>query len=119
MQWFEPQVDREKIKADLLASNRGDVEGLELKLGATDQWVIVLKDATHPGSFRLQHYDVYGVSAHQVCASWQACLDEAIDQGYWVADRGSLDRLSKTSQWREGMAALFAREQAERERSEG
>ena len=78
---------------------------------ATDQDnALVLPDASNPGKYRSSQYDKHGLYTHETFATADAALAQLIKDGFTEHAPGSMDELSQTETWRQGMEAAFQRQ---------
>lgn len=94
----------DKTKQALLAANDGSPLGLEIKKPDSNRHALILPDATQPGKYRYSAYDEGGFYTHSTHDTADKALDEAIKEGFTEHAPGSLDRLSQTEAWSQGMA---------------
>lgn len=98
----------DKTKQSLLAANDGSPLGLEIKKPDSNRHALILPDATQPGKYRYSAYDEGGFYTHSTHDTADKALDEAIKEGFTEHAPGSLDRLSQTEAWAQGMARADA-----------
>ncbi|NCC29569.1 MAG: hypothetical protein EOM22_15875 [Gammaproteobacteria bacterium] len=96
----------ENTKARLLDVRGGNLIGLELKSASSEQWAIILPDASEPGRFRCQLFDSRGFYSHRTRDTVAKVLEELVEGDFTVVDMGALRRLSMTQEWRDGMALV-------------
>lgn len=94
----------------LLAANGGSPLGLEVRNPQRDRYALVLPDASNPGKYRSSQYDKHGLYTHETFATADAALAQLIKDGFTEHAPGSMDELSQTETWRQGMEAAFQRQ---------
>lgn len=67
------------------------------------QWLMILRDASEPGKWRTQSFDLKGFSGHMVYADRAAAIDAAASAGYTVRDDLALDRIQDTPEFQRGL----------------
>lgn len=87
---------------DIMRAYQGDPSGVEYA-NRDGHYAFVLADASEPGRYRVQNFDDKGFSGHQTYNSLEEAVEQMVVDGYYREDRGALDRLSATAQWRRGM----------------
>lgn len=92
-----------KAKHALLEANGGSPLGIEAKKPDSNRHALILPDASNPGKYRYSAYDEHGFYTHATHDTADQALDEAIKEGFTEHAPGSLDRLSQTDTWAQGM----------------
>ena len=92
-----------QAKQALLAANGGSPLGIEAKKPDSNRHALILPDASNPGKYRYSAYDEHGFYTHATHDTADKALDEAIKEGFTEHAPGSLDRLSQTDTWAQGM----------------
>lgn len=67
------------------------------------QWLMILQDASEPGKWRTQSFDLKGFSGHMVYQDRAAAVDAAASGGYTVRDDEALDRIQDTPAFQRGL----------------
>lgn len=82
--------------------------GLTLKSKDRDAWFVILEDPSHPSQYRWQGFDRRGFITHATRSSTDSVIEDAVNCGaYEIVDSKTLDAISSTAQWAEGMQILF------------
>ncbi len=72
-----------------------------------DRWSLILPDASVPGKFRYQQFASYGWVSHYTCETLDEVIFESYEAGMYVpAPADTLNRLSATREWAEGIERL-------------
>lgn len=66
-------------------------------------WRMILRDASEPGKWRTQSFDLKGFSGHMVFDSKEDAIDSAASQGYTIRDDSALDRIQDTPSFQRGL----------------
>ncbi|MEJ8837644.1 GNAT family N-acetyltransferase [Ramlibacter sp. AN1133] len=95
----------------------GDHErGVVLRRPNASRWVLVLPDASKPGNWRVQHFNLDGLDSHVSVASREQAYQTALHAGFTLRDDGALDRIQDTTRFQRGL--LQADLQGQRNRGE-
>lgn len=88
----------------IMTQHLGDPSGVEFQHhNDQERWAFVLPDAS-VGGMRIQFFDSFGFSGHQCYATLIDAVQEMVLQGYRIENAGSLDKMSQTLRWNEGIA---------------
>jgi hypothetical protein len=80
-------------------------QGIGLTLKSESNFCVVLPDATEPGRFRYQTFDVTGFIGHVTRNTVEEVLLDAVRSGFREIDTSDiLDKFSKTREWAKGSA---------------
>lgn len=80
----------------------GDCAIVRDKSGA-DRWQMILRDASEPGKWRTQSFDLKGFSGHMVYPDRDAAIHAAASSGFTVRDDMALDRIQDSPQFQRGL----------------
>lgn len=104
--------DFRRMLADIRAAHAralaaiGDIgDGVCLRNGPDQRWVMVLADASTPGKWRIQYFDTRGFSGHEVYPDKKEALDAAVRLGFKARDDDALERLVDTPAFQQGLYA--------------
>ncbi|KZX78276.1 hypothetical protein A3715_10435 [Oleiphilus sp. HI0009] len=77
-------------------------EGMVLANSQRNLWAMFLKDASTPGQFRYQLFDVHGFYSHMTFNSLEEAFNDAFLCGFRYPEEGVLDRLISKKEWKAG-----------------
>lgn len=99
-------MKKELIFSSLVRQNNNKILGIELKHIRNQIWACILPDASNQGMYRVQYYDKHSFVSHITFNTPEEALTTAITEGYRSYEPGSMDRLSITDEWKQGLEWL-------------
>lgn len=98
----------------IMGRHEGNPVGVECRAVKREAWAFVLADASCPGRFRIQYFDLDGFSGHHVHKTVEEAIEDMVTSGYRQIDIGALDRVAATDRWALGAkrAAIMQRHQS-------
>lgn len=102
------EINENQKKLDVMFAHF-DEHGFGCIFGSAkaDRWALILPDASEPGKFRYQQFATFGWVSHYTCDTVDEVLYESFTSGMYVpAPADTLDRLSATREWAQGIEQL-------------
>lgn len=88
-----------KLRRKLLEETGGDLNGVILKNPSFDVYAMLSSDASEPGRFRASLFDSRGFMSHICRDSYEAVLDEVLQDGFVDEAPGALERFFCKDEW--------------------
>lgn len=95
--------ERQERRARALAAVGNLDDCIILRKPGAARWMMILRDASSSGRWRLQSFDEDGLDSHATVADRARALREAADAGYTQRDDLALDRLQDTPRFQRGL----------------
>ncbi|HWS26419.1 MAG TPA: LPD23 domain-containing protein [Xanthomonadales bacterium] len=96
---------RERLRAAVEAIGQFDDGAIVRHRDYEDRWKIICRDASNPGHWRTQSFDLKGFSGHLSFATREQAIEDAASSGFTVRDDAALDRIQDTPAFQRGLFA--------------
>ena len=92
------KMRKEPLIEHFISINGGDIEGVELSNKQGTRFCVFSKEAYLCGGYRYTEFDEFGIYQHTTRDSYEACVREAVKEGFVTRVNGKLEELfsSKT-----------------------
>jgi len=86
-------------------------EAAIVKHRTDEKWLMILRDASDVGKWRVQRISPQGIGGHTTVGTKDRAIEYAISSGYITRDDGALDRLQPTRAFQRGLLATDLHDQ--------
>jgi len=102
---FQQMLAEQRAATARAIASIGDVGDCAIVRDANglDRWQMILRDASEPGKWRTQSFDLKGFSGHMAYPDRDAAIHAAASSGFTARDDTALDRIQDSPQFQRGL----------------